>query len=146
MEAALLERTAGRRWVIYDKAFWLVSHPGAAKADGHTLAARQALRVFFPARVRLTTWRTSAIWARRSGALANSALLANAEDPDPSTGKTADQLSPTATALGLHRRRATSPAGARNLVSPLADQDRSFVVQHRNHPVEQVRDSLPPPA
>jgi hypothetical protein len=44
MESALLDPSGGQRWVVYDEAWRLMSHPGSTASHGRTLAARAALR------------------------------------------------------------------------------------------------------
>jgi len=44
MESALLDPNGGQRWVVYDEAWRLMSHPAAAATHGCSVAAGASLR------------------------------------------------------------------------------------------------------
>ena len=135
MEAALLDPNGGRRWVIYDEAWRLMSHPALLKRmDAHWRLARHygiANMLIFHKLTDLDNVGDSGSAMR---ALANS-LLANAETRiiyrrEP------DQLGATAAALGL--------TGTEQKLLPTLGvgqglwkiKSRSFISQHQLHPVE----------
>ncbi len=125
MEAALLDPNGGRRWVIYDEAWRLMSHPALLRRmDAHWRLARHYglanLLVFH----KLTDLENVGDLGSANRALANS-LLANAETRIVYRQET-DQLGPTAAALGL--------TGTEQGLWRI--KDRSFVVQHQLHPAE----------
>ena len=134
MESALLDPNGGQRWVIYDEAWRLMSHPALLRRmDAHWRLARHygiANMLIFHKLTDLDNGRPRP--AMRS--LANS-LLANAETRIVYRQES-DQLGPTATALGL--------TGTEQQLLPNLGvgqglwriKARSFVTQHQLHPAE----------
>ena len=135
MESALLDPAGGQRWVIYDEAWRLMSHPALLKRmDAHWRLARHygiANMLIFHKLSDLDNVGDSGS-AMRS--LANS-LLANAETRIVYRQES-DQLGPTAKALGL--------TGTEQKLLPTLGvgqglwriKDRAFVTQHQLHPAE----------
>ncbi|WP_019482642.1 ATP-binding protein [Arthrobacter sp. TB 23] len=135
MESALLDPNGGQRWVIYDEAWRLMSHPALLRRmDAHWRLARHygiANMLIFHKLSDLDNVGDAGS-AMRSLA---SSLLANAETrivyrQEP------DQLGPTAIALGL--------TGTEQKLLPSLGvgqglwriKDRAFVTQHQLHPAE----------
>ncbi|GAA3595555.1 hypothetical protein GCM10022198_19270 [Klugiella xanthotipulae] len=135
MEAALLDPNGGQRWVVYDEAWRLMSHPALLKRmDAQWRLARHYgianLLVFH----KLTDLDTVGDHGSAMRALASS-LLANAESRIIYRQES-DQLGTTAATLGLTRTE-------QKLLPTLGTgqglwriKDRSFVVQHQLHPEE----------
>jgi hypothetical protein len=100
MESALLDPNGGQRWVIYDEAWRLMSHPALLRRmDAHWRLARHygiANMLIFH---KLTDLDNVGDQGSAMRSLANS-LLANAETRIVYRQES-DQLGPTATALGL---------------------------------------------
>ena len=135
MESALLDPDGGQRWVIYDEAWRLMSHPALLRRmDAQWRLARHygiANMLIFH---KLTDLDNVGDQGSAMRSLASS-LLANAETrivyrQEP------DQLGPTAQALGL--------TGTEQKLLPTLGvgqglwriKDRSFVTQHQLHPAE----------
>jgi type IV secretory pathway VirB4 component len=135
MESALADPDGGRRWVIYDEAWRLMSHPPLLKRmDAQWRLARHLgianMLVFH----KLTDLDTVGDHGSAMRALATS-LLANTETRIIYR-QHHDQLGPTASALGLTRTE-------QDLLPKLATgqglwriADRSYLVQHQLHPAE----------
>jgi hypothetical protein len=135
MESALLDPAGGQRWVVYDEAWRLMSHPALLRRmDAHWRLARHygiANMLIFHKLSDLDTVGDQGTAAR---ALATS-LLANAETRIIYRQE-ADQLGITATLLGL--------TGTEQKLLPSLGtgqglwriKERSFVVQHQLHPSE----------
>ncbi len=135
MESALLDPNGGQRWVVYDEAWRLMSHPALLRRmDAHWRLARHygiANMLVFHKLSDLNTVGDSGSAMR---ALAAS-LLANAETRVVYRQES-DQLGSTATALGL--------TGTEQSLLPTLGtgqglwriKHRSFVVQHQLHPAE----------
>ncbi|OSM44571.1 ATP-binding protein [Nesterenkonia sp. PF2B19] len=135
MESALLDPAGGQRWVIYDEAWRLMSHPALLKRmDAHWRLARHygiANMLIFH---KLSDLDNVGDHGSAMRSLANS-LLANAETRIVYRQES-DQLGPTATALGL--------TGTEQKLLPSLGvgqglwriKDRSFVTQHQLHPAE----------
>ena len=135
MEAALLDPKGGRRWVIYDEAWRLMSHPALLRRmDAHWRLARHYglanLLVFH----KLSDLENVGDVGSANRALANS-LLANAETRIVYRQET-DQLGPTAAALGLTGTEQRLLPGLGTGQGLWRIKDRSFVVQHQLHPAE----------
>ena len=135
MEAALLDPNGGRRWVIYDEAWRLMSHPALLRRmDAHWRLARHYglanLLVFH----KLTDLENVGDLGSANRALANS-LLANAETRIVYRQET-DQLGPTAAALGLTGTEQRLLPGLGTGQGLWRITDRSFVVQHQLPPAE----------
>ncbi|WP_188421933.1 ATP-binding protein [Nocardioides daphniae] len=135
MESALLDPDGGQRWVVYDEAWRLMSHPALLRRmDAHWRLARHygiANMLIFHKLSDLDNVGDSGSAMR---ALASS-LLANAETRVVYRQES-DQLGVTAAALGL-------TGTERSLLPTLGTgqglwriKDRSFVVQHQLHPAE----------
>jgi hypothetical protein len=135
MEAALLDPDGGQRWMIYDEAWRLMSHPALLRRmDAQWRLARHYgianMLVFH----KLTDLDTVGDLGSANRALATS-LLANAETRIIYRQES-DQLGITATTLGL--------TGTEQKLLPTLStgqglwriKDRSFVVQHQMHPNE----------
>jgi type IV secretory pathway VirB4 component len=135
MEAALLDPAGGQRWMIYDEAWRLMSHPALLRRmDAQWRLARHYgianMLVFH----KLTDLDTVGDQGSANRALATS-LLANAETRIIYRQES-DQLGITATTLGL--------TGTEQKLLPTLStgqglwriKDRSFVVQHQMHPNE----------
>jgi hypothetical protein len=130
MESALLDPDGGQRWVVYDEAWRLMSHPALLRRmDAHWRLARHygiANMLIFHKLTDLDNVGDSGSAMR---ALASS-LLANAETRIVYRQES-DQLGATAEALGL-------TVTERSLLPTLGTgqglwriKDRSFVVQHQ---------------
>ncbi|WP_420734281.1 ATP-binding protein [Brevibacterium luteolum] len=135
MESALLDPNGGQRWVVYDEAWRLMSHPALLRRmDAHWRLARHYgianLLVFH----KLTDLDNVGDAGSAMRSLANS-LLANAETRIVYRQES-DQLGTTAQTLGL--------TGTEQKLLPTLGvgqglwriKDRSFVVQHQLHPGE----------
>ena len=135
MESALLDPNGGQRWVIYDEAWRLMSHPALLRRmDAHWRLARHygiANMLIFH---KLTDLDNVGDQGSAMRSLANS-LLANAETRIVYRQES-DQIGPTATALGL--------TGTEQQLLPNLGvgqglwriKARSFVCQHQLHPDE----------
>jgi type IV secretory pathway VirB4 component len=135
MEAALLDPQGGQRWMVYDEAWRLMSHPALLRRmDAQWRLARHYgianMLVFH----KLTDLDTVGDLGSANRALATS-LLANAETRIIYRQES-DQLGITAQTLGL--------TGTEQKLLPTLStgqglwriKDRSFVVQHQLHPAE----------
>jgi hypothetical protein len=135
MESALLDPSGGLRWVVYDEAWRLMSHPALLRRmDAHWRLARHYgianLLIFH----KLSDLDNVGDEGSVMRALASS-LLANAETRVVYRQES-DQLGSTATALGL--------TGTEQQLLPTLGtgqglwriKHRSFVVQHQLHPAE----------
>ncbi len=135
MESALLDPNGGQRWVIYDEAWRLMSHPALLKRmDAQWRLARHygiANMLIFHKLTDLDNVGDSGS-AMRS--LANS-LLANAETRIIYRQE-ADQLGTTAQALGLTGTEQSLLPGLGTGQGLWRIKERSFVVQHQLHPDE----------
>ena len=135
MESALLDPNGGQRWVVYDEAWRLMSHPALLKRmDAHWRLARHygiANMLIFH---KLTDLDNVGDQGSAMRSLATS-LLANAETRIVYRQES-DQLGPTAKALGL--------TGTEQKLLPALGvgqglwriKERSFVCQHQLHPAE----------
>ncbi|WP_443690006.1 VirB4 family type IV secretion system protein [Nocardioides carbamazepini] len=135
MESALMDPAGGQRWVVYDEAWRLMSHPALLRRmDAHWRLARHygiANMLIFHKLTDLDNVGDSGSALR---ALASS-LLANAETRIVYRQES-DQLGATAHALGL--------TGTEQSLLPTLGtgqglwriKHRSFVVQHQLHPAE----------
>ncbi|MCI1791919.1 MAG: ATP-binding protein [Bifidobacterium tibiigranuli] len=135
VEAALLDPAGGQRWMIYDEAWRLMSHPALLRRmDAQWRLARHygiANMLIFH---KLTDLDTVGDQGSANRALATS-LLANAETRIIYRQES-DQLGITAHTLGL--------TGTEQQLLPTLStgqglwriKDRSFVVQHQMHPAE----------
>src|SRR5690625_1746871 len=135
MESALLDPNGGQRWVVYDEAWRLMSHPALLKRmDAHWRLARHygiANMLIFH---KLTDLDNVGDQGSAMRSLATS-LLANAETRIVYRQES-DQLGPTAKALGL--------TGTEQKLLPTLGvgqgfwrmKERSFVCQHQVHPAE----------
>ena len=135
MESALLDPSGGQRWVVYDEAWRLMSHPALLRRmDAHWRLARHygiANMLIFH---KLSDLDNVGDQGSAMRALASS-LLANAETRVVYRQES-DQIGSTATALGL--------TGTEQSLLPTLGtgqglwriKDRSFVVQHQLHPAE----------
>ena len=135
MESALLDPAGGQRWVIYDEAWRLMSHPALLRRmDAHWRLARHygiANMLIFH---KLSDLDNVGDAGSAMRSLANS-LLANAETRIVYRQES-DQLGPTAHALGL--------TGTEQKLLPTLGvgqglwriKDRAFVTQHQLHPAE----------
>ena len=135
MESALLDPNGGRRWVVYDEAWRMMSHPALLRRmDAQWRLARHYgianLLVFH----KLTDLDIVGDRGSAMHALASS-LLANAETRIIYRQET-DQLGATGQALGLTgtERRLLPGLGTGQGLWKITD--RSFVVQHQLHPDE----------
>ncbi len=135
MESALLDPNGGQRWVIYDEAWRLMSHPALLKRmDAHWRLARHygiANMLIFH---KLSDLDNVGDHGSAMRSLANS-LLANAETRIVYRQES-DQLGPPATALGLtgtEQKLLPSLGVGQGLWRIKA---RSFVTQHQLHPAE----------
>lgn len=135
MESALLDPAGGQRWVVYDEAWRLMSHPALLRRmDAHWRLARHygiANMLIFH---KLTDLDNVGDQGSAMRALASS-LLANAETRIVYRQES-DQLGPTAAALGL-------TGTEQSLIPTLGTgqglwriKNRSFVTQHQMHPDE----------
>ncbi|MFV0307070.1 MAG: ATP-binding protein [Desertimonas sp.] len=135
MESALLDPAGGRRWVIYDEAWRLMSHPALLRRmDAQWRLARHygiANMLIFH---KLTDLDTVGDRGTAMHALASS-LLANAETRIIYRQET-DQLGTTGQALGLTgtEQRLLPTLGTGQGLWRI--KDRSFVIQHQLHPDE----------
>lgn len=135
MESALLDPNGGQRWVVYDEAWRLMSHPALLRRmDAHWRLARHygiANMLIFH---KLSDLDNVGDQGSAMRALATS-LLANAETRVVYRQES-DQLGSTAAALGL--------TGTEQALLPTLGtgqglwriKNRSFVVQHQLHPAE----------
>ena len=135
MESALLDPTGGQRWMIYDEAWRLMSHPALLRRmDAQWRLARHfglANMLIFH---KLSDLDTVGDQGSANRALATS-LLANAETRNIYRQES-DQLGITAKTLGL--------TGTEQKLLPTLStgqglwriKDRSFIVQHQMHPSE----------
>jgi type IV secretory pathway VirB4 component len=135
MEAALLDREGGQRWVIYDEAWRLMSHPALLRRmDAQWRLARHygiANMLIFH---KLTDLDNVGDQGTAMRALASS-LLANAETRIIYRQES-DQTTQAAQALGLtttEKRILPTLSTGQGL---WRIKDRSFVVQHQLHPEE----------
>ncbi len=135
MEAALLDPNGGQRWVIYDEAWRLMSHPALLKRmDAHWRLARAygiANMLIFH---KLTDLENVGDAGSAMRSLANS-LLANAETRIIYRQES-DQLGATSAALGLTstERKLLPSLGVGQGLWRI--KERSFVTQHQLHPAE----------
>jgi hypothetical protein len=135
MESALMDPAGGQRWVVYDEAWRLMSHPALLRRmDAHWRLARHygiANMLIFH---KLSDLDNVGDQGSAMRALATS-LLANAETRVVYRQES-DQLGPTSAALGL-------TGTEQSLIPTLGTgqglwriKNRSFVVQHQMHPAE----------
>lgn len=135
MESALLDPDGGQRWVVYDEAWRLMSHPALLRRmDAHWRLARHygiANMLIFH---KLTDLDNVGDQGSAMRSLASS-LLANAETRIIYRQET-DQLGSTAAALGLtSTEQALLPAlGTGQGLWRI--KSRSFLAQHQLHPSE----------
>ncbi|WP_238993612.1 ATP-binding protein [Nocardioides caldifontis] len=135
MESALLDPSGGQRWVVYDEAWRLMSHPALLRRmDAHWRLARHygiANMLIFH---KLSDLENVGDQGSAMRALASS-LLANAETRIVYRQES-DQLGSTASALGLTRteQQLLPTLGTGQGLWRL--KNRSFVVQHQLHPAE----------
>ncbi|MDT0181498.1 ATP-binding protein [Microbacterium sp. ARD31] len=135
MESALLDPHGGQRWVIYDEAWRLMSHPALLRRmDAQWRLARHYgianLLVFH----KLSDLDNVGDQGSAMRAIASS-LLANAETRIIYRQE-ADQLGATATALGLTGTEQSLLPGLATGQGLWRIKDRSFAVQHQLHPAE----------
>jgi hypothetical protein len=135
MESALLDPAGGRRWVVYDEAWRLMSHPALLRRmDAQWRLARHYgianLLIFH----KLTDLDTVGDKGSAMRALASS-LLANAETRIIYRQET-DQLGTTGQTLGLTGTEQRLLPGLGTGQGLWKITDRSFVVQHQLHPAE----------
>ena len=135
MESALLDPAGGRRWVVYDEAWRLMSHPALLRRmDAQWRLARHYgianLLIFH----KLTDLDTVGDKGSAEHALAAS-LLANAETRIIYRQET-DQLGTTGQTLGLTGTEQRLLPGLGTGQGLWKITDRSFVVQHQLHPDE----------
>jgi hypothetical protein len=135
MESALLDPHGGQRWVIYDEAWRLMSHPALLRRmDAQWRLARHYgianLLVFH----KLSDLDNVGDRGSAMRAIASS-LLANAETRIIYRQES-DQLGATATALGLTGTEQSLLPGLATGQGLWRIKDRSFVVQHQLHPAE----------
>ena len=135
MESALLDPAGGQRWVIYDEAWRLMSHPALLKRmDAQWRLARHygiANMLIFHKLTDLDNVGDSGTAMR---ALAGS-LLANAETRIIYRQES-DQLGTTGSTLGLTGTEQKLLPGLGTGQGLWRIKDRSFVVQHQLHPDE----------
>lgn len=135
MESALLDPEGGQRWVIYDEAWRLMSHPALLKRmDAHWRLARHygiANMLIFH---KLSDLDNVGDQGSAMRALASS-LLANAETRVVYRQES-DQLGSTAAALGLTRTEQSLLPTLGTGQGLWRIKHRSFVVQHQLHPAE----------
>ncbi|WJG12418.1 ATP-binding protein [Gordonia sp. Swx-4] len=135
MESALLDPNGGQRWVIYDEAWRLMSHPALLKRmDAHWRLARHygiANMLIFH---KLSDLDNVGDAGSAMRSLANS-LLANAETRIVYRQES-DQLGPTAQALGLTGTEQKLLPGLGVGQGLWRIKDRAFVTQHQLHPAE----------
>ncbi|MTV25160.1 ATP-binding protein [Nitriliruptoraceae bacterium ZYF776] len=135
MESALLDPAGGRRWVVYDEAWRLMSHPALLRRmDAQWRLARHYgianLLIFH----KLSDLDTVGDRGSAMHALASS-LLANAETRIIYRQET-DQLGATGQTLGLTGTEQRLLPGLGTGQGLWKITDRSFVVQHQLHPDE----------
>nr|WP_245354813.1 ATP-binding protein [Brachybacterium sacelli] len=135
MESALLDPAGGQRWVIYDEAWRLMSHPALLRRmDAHWRLARHygiANMLIFH---KLSDLDNVGDAGSAMRSLANS-LLANAETRIVYRQES-DQLGPTAHALGLTGTEQTLLPSLSVGQGLWRIKDRAFVTQHQLHPAE----------
>jgi type IV secretory pathway VirB4 component len=135
MESALMDPNGGQRWVIYDEAWRLMSHPALLRRmDAQWRLSRHygiANMLIFHKLTDLDNVGDSGTAMR---ALASS-LLANAETRIIYR-QSSDQLGATAQALGLTGTEQQLLPGLGTGQGLWRIKDRSFVVQHQMHPDE----------
>ncbi|GAA2843517.1 hypothetical protein FB468_0589 [Leucobacter komagatae] len=135
MESALMDPNGGQRWVIYDEAWRLMSHPALLKRmDAQWRMARHygiANMLIFHKLTDLDNVGDSGSAMR---ALASS-LLANAETRIIYRQES-DQLGVTARTLGLTGTEQKLLPGLGTGQGLWRIKDRSFVIQHQLHPDE----------
>jgi len=135
MESALLDPAGGQRWVVYDEAWRLMSHPALLKRmDAQWRLARHygiANMLIFH---KLSDLDNVGDQGTAMRALAGS-LLANAETRIIYRQES-DQLGATAAALGLTRTEQKLLPGLGTGQGLWRIKDRSFVIQHQLHPAE----------
>ena len=135
MESALLDPNGGQRWVIYDEAWRLMSHPALLRRmDAHWRLARHygiANMLIFH---KLSDLDNVGDAGSAMRSLANS-LLANAETRIVYRQES-DQLGPTAQALGLTGTEQKLLPGLGVGQGLWRIKDRAFVTQHQLHPAE----------
>jgi type IV secretory pathway VirB4 component len=135
MESALLDPAGGQRWVVYDEAWRLMSHPALLRRmDAHWRLARHygiANMLIFHKLSDLDNVGDSGSAMR---ALASS-LLANAETRIVYRQES-DQLGTTAQALGLTRTEQSLLPTLGTGQGLWRIKHRSFVCQHQLHPAE----------
>ena len=135
MESALLDPQGGQRWVIYDEAWRLMSHPALLRRmDAQWRLARHfgiANMLIFH---KLSDLDNVGDQGSAMRALASS-LLANAETRIIYRQES-DQLGATASALGLTGTEQGLLPGLGTGQGLWRIKDRSFVVQHQLHPAE----------
>lgn len=135
MESALLDPDGGQRWVVYDEAWRLMSHPALLRRmDAHWRLARHygiANMLIFH---KLSDLDNVGDQGSAMRALASS-LLANAETRVVYRQES-DQLGSTAAALGLTRTEQSLLPTLGTGQGLWRIKDRSFVVQHQLHPAE----------
>lgn len=135
MESALLDPNGGQRWVIYDEAWRLMSHPALLKRmDAQWRLARHygiANMLIFH---KLTDLDNVGDQGSAMRSLASS-LLANAETRIIYRQES-DQLGVTAQTLGLTGTEQKLLPGLGTGQGLWRIKDRSFVIQHQLHPAE----------
>lgn len=135
MESALMDPSGGQRWVVYDEAWRLISHPALLRRmDAHWRLARHygiANMLIFHKLTDLDNVGDSGS-AMRSLA---SSLLANAETRIVYRQES-DQLGSTGAALALTRTEQSILPTLSTGQGLWRIKDRSFVVQHQMHPAE----------
>lgn len=135
MESALLDPAGGQRWVVYDEAWRLMSHPALLRRmDAHWRLARHygiANMLIFH---KLSDLDNVGDQGSAMRALASS-LLANAETRVVYRQES-DQLGSTAAALGLSTTEQALLPTFGTGQGLWRIKDRSFVVQHQLHPAE----------
>lgn len=135
MESALLDPNGGQRWVVYDEAWRLMSHPALLRRmDAQWRLARHygiANMLIFH---KLTDLDNVGDQGSVMRALASS-LLANAETRIIYRQES-DQLGSTGAALGLTGTEQALLPGLGTGQGLWRIKDRSFVVQHQLHPAE----------
>lgn len=135
MESALLDPNGGQRWVVYDEAWRLMSHPALLKRmDAQWRLARHygiANMLIFH---KLTDLDNVGDTGTAMRALAGS-LLANAETRIIYRQES-DQLGTTAQTLGLTGTEQSLLPGLGTGQGLWRIKERAFVVQHQLHPAE----------
>jgi hypothetical protein len=135
MESALLDPNGGQRWVVYDEAWRLMSHPALLKRmDAHWRMARHYgianLLIFH----KLTDLDNVGDQGSAMRSLANS-LLANAESRIIYRQES-DQIGSTGKTLGLTRTEQKLLPSLGTGQGLWRIKESSFVVQHQLHPDE----------